>query len=225
MPRILESFRRSTSAGVLALATVGSALTFTAPASAQPALDCPDVQLVFARGSGELPGLGIVGDPFSTALTAALPGQSVETYAVQYGADWNQRTAPDGAADITRTVTDIAARCSDTTFVLGGSSQGASATAIALDVPTNFGVADTIPEELAPRVAAVVTFGDPLGLREETIEGQSILYGDRAVTFCNMGDPVCDAGVNVLAHLAYPFNNTVPDAATFAAAKVRAVTD
>ena len=73
MPRILESFRRSTSAGVLALATVGSALTFTAPASAQPALDCPDVQLVFARGSGELPGLGIVGDPFSTALTAALP--------------------------------------------------------------------------------------------------------------------------------------------------------
>ena len=74
-------------------------------------------------------------------------------------------------------------------------------------------------------MAAVVTFGDPLGLREETIEGQSILYGDRAVTFCNMGDPVCDAGVNVLAHLAYPFNNTVPDAATFAAAKVRAVTD
>lgn len=220
-----KTLRRTALGGVLALASVGSALTFAASASAQPVEDCPDVQLVFARGSGELPGLGIVGAPFSRALTAALPDKTVDAYAVQYGANWNQRTAPEGADDITRAVTDIAARCSDTAFVLGGYSQGASATAIALGVPTNYGVGGVIPEELAPRIAAVVTFGDPLGLREETIEDQSVLYGDRAQTYCTVGDPVCGAGINLLAHLAYPVNSSIPDAVTFTSAKVLAVTN
>ncbi len=230
MPRFTDSvrrpsrLRRAALGGALAFASVGSALTFATPASAQAHEDCPDVQIVFARGSGELPGLGLVGTPFSSALAAALPDKTIGSYAVQYGANWNQRTAPDGANDITRAVTDIAARCSDTTFVLGGYSQGASATAIALGVPTAYGVGGVVPEELAPRIAAVVTFGDPLGLRESTIEDQSILYGDRAQTYCTVGDPVCGAGVNLLAHLSYPVNSSIPDAVTFTSAKVRAVT-
>lgn len=225
MPRVTVAFRRSISASALTLSAAASLLTFAAPASAQPAADaCPDVQVVFARGSGEFPGLGIVGSPFVSKLKAALPGTTVDGYAVQYGASLNQKTAPDGATDMTNKVVEVAARCADTTFVLGGYSQGASATAIALGVPTNYGVGEVIPEELAPRVAAVVTFGDPLGLREGSIEAQSILYGDRARTYCTVGDPVCGAGFNFLAHLAYPINSTIPDAVTFSAAKVLAAT-
>lgn len=222
MSRLMHSVRRVFVGGVLAVAATTGSVAFAPSAVADPAETCADVQIVFARGSGEIPGLGIVGGPFSTRLTAALPGQTVETYAVNYGANWNQRTAPEGAADITRKVVEVAARCLDTVFVLGGYSQGASATAIALGVPTSFGVGDVIPEQLASRVAAVVTFGDPLGLREETIEAQSILYGDRARTYCTVGDPVCGGGLNLLAHLAYPVNSTVPDAVTFASAKVLA---
>lgn len=235
MPRFIESVRHASMGGLLALSTlsvvwVGSVVTLAAPAAAQPqpvqpeaapqSAACPDVQVVFARGSGESPGLGIVGRPFSSKLKAALPGKTVESYAVNYGASWNQKTAPEGGTDITRKVVEVAARCADTTFVLGGYSQGASATAIALGVPTNHGVGEVIPDALAPRIAAVVTFGDPLGLRKETIEDQSVLFGDRAKAFCTIGDPVCSSGHNVFAHLAYVVNSSIPDAVTFATSKV-----
>lgn len=214
MTRSTRSIRRASIGGMLAVSAVGSVLTFAAPASAQEH-DCPTVQLVFARGSGELPGLGIVGAPFSNQLRTALPEDTVETYAVQYDANWNQKTATDGATDITRKVVEVAARCSDTKFVLGGYSQGASATAIALGVPTRFGTGEVIPEALAPRIAAVVTFGDPLGSRNQSIEAGSALYGDRARTFCTVGDPVCGGGLNIFAHIAYTLNSTIPDAVNF----------
>lgn len=220
MPRSTASLRRAYFGAMLTVSAVGSVLAFATPAAAQPSSACPDVQVIFTRGSGELPGFGIVGAPFVKQLTAALPGKKVEAYAVQYDANWNQKTAPEGATDIARTIVDVAARCSGTDFVLGGYSQGASATAIALGVPTNFGAGETIPEELAPQIAAVVTFGDPLGLRKETIEGQSAVYGDRAQAYCAIGDPVCGNGVNLLAHVSYPFDSTIPDAVTFASSKV-----
>ncbi|WP_072802784.1 cutinase family protein [Rhodococcoides yunnanense] len=225
MPRSTDITRRIGIGGTLLVAAAASLIS-TAPAAgaapADTAAACPDVQLVFARGSGEVPGLGIVGDPLATKLKAALPSKTVDTYAVDYDANWSQKTAPDGATDITRVVTEISARCSDTTFVLGGYSQGASATAIALGVPTDFGVGEVVPEALAPRIAAVVTFGDPLGMRKQTIEQESALYGDRAKTYCTDGDPVCGAGVNVLAHLSYVVNSSIPDAVTFASSKVLA---
>nr|WP_296780084.1 cutinase family protein [Rhodococcus sp. (in: high G+C Gram-positive bacteria)] len=222
MPRSTASLRRAYFGAMLTVSAVGSVLAFAAPAAAQPSSSCPDVQVIFTRGSGELPGFGIVGAPFVKQLTAALPGKNVEAYAVQYGADWNQKTAPEGATDIARTIADVAARCSDTEFVLGGYSQGASATAIALGVPTRFGSGEVIPEALAPRIAAVVTFGDPLGSRNQSIEAGSALYGDRAKAFCTVGDPVCGGGLNIFAHIAYTTNSTIPDAVTFASSKVLA---
>lgn len=193
-----------------------------APSSAEQSVDaaCPDVQIVFARGTAEFPGLGIVGSPFVSRLISALPGKTVESYAVNYRASFDQSNAGAGGTDMTRKVTEVAARCGDTKFVLGGYSQGASATAAALGVPTRFGTGEVIPETLASRIAAVVTFGDPLGSRGQSIEDESALYGDRARAYCTVGDPVCGPGRNFLAHLAYPFNSTMPDAVTFAASKV-----
>ena len=52
-------------------------------ASADP---CPNVEVVFARGTHEAPGLGSVGQVFVDSLSAQLPGRSVTAYAVNYPA-------------------------------------------------------------------------------------------------------------------------------------------
>src|ERR1700737_4280155 len=52
-------------------------------ASAQP---CPDVEAVFARGTGEPPGVGGIGQAFVDALRSQARGKSVDAYAVNYPA-------------------------------------------------------------------------------------------------------------------------------------------
>ena len=83
-----------------------------------------DVEVIFARGSGELPGLGIVGGPFARALRKSLPDRRVGTYAVRYRAHWNQTTIGAGATDLVDRVVAMARRHPKLEFVLGGYSQG-----------------------------------------------------------------------------------------------------
>ncbi|MCK9902357.1 cutinase family protein [Frankia sp. Cpl3] len=90
----------------------------------------------FARGSGESPGLGITGTPFVNSLRQNLTGKSVSSYAVNYAADVAQTSAGPGATDMTRHVVSVAASCPNTTFLLGGYSQGASVTDISIGIPT-----------------------------------------------------------------------------------------
>jgi len=202
-----------------AAAAIPVAALSSAPAQAA---DCPDVEVVFARGSGELPGLGITGTPLVRDLTSRLQGRTVTSYAVSYAAAYDQSSAGAGATDMTQHVVQRAQACTNTQFVLGGYSQGASVTDIAIGISTTLGRGQVIPAELAPRVAAVVVFGNPLGLSRRTIEGSSQLYGPKAKSFCNTGDPVCGNGANTLAHLTYASNGSVTSAATFAAGKVTA---
>ena len=54
-----------------------------APAHADP---CPDVEVVFARGSGEPPGLGSVGGPFVDALRSQIGSKTLGVYPVNYPA-------------------------------------------------------------------------------------------------------------------------------------------
>ncbi|OHV41885.1 MULTISPECIES: cutinase family protein [Pseudofrankia] len=181
---------------------------------------CADVEVVFARGSGELPGLGITGGPFVTSLKADLAGRSVNSYAVNYAADIAQTSAGPGATDMTNHVTSVAAECPNTKFVLGGYSQGASVTDISIGIPTFLGSGKTIPTNLAPRVAAVVVFGNPLALTGGHIPTASQLYGPKSKEFCALGDPVCANGVNGAAHLTYSINGMTTQGAAFAAGKV-----
>ncbi|MEX5632559.1 cutinase family protein [Parafrankia sp. FMc2] len=204
----------ATSAG-----TVGIGLT-AGPASAAP---CSDVDIVFARGTGESPGLGITGTPFVNSLRQNLGGATVSSYAVTYAASTNQTSAGPGATDMTRHVVSVAASCPDTTFVLGGYSQGASVTDISIGIPTVLGSGETIPTALAPRVAAVVVFGNPLALSGQHIPTASPLYGSKAREYCNVGDPVCANGSNFYAHILYGFDGSTTDGAAFAAARVRAL--
>ncbi|KAE9275975.1 hypothetical protein PF008_g29211 [Phytophthora fragariae] len=79
----------------------------------------------------------------------------------------------------------------------------------------------SIPEDLAPRIKAIVTFGNPLKLMGQTIERSSQLYGSKAIEFCNFGDPVCANGFNTMAHMMYPMDGSVTKAAQQAAALVK----
>ncbi|MBW8486842.1 cutinase family protein [Actinomadura parmotrematis] len=212
---------RRLAAAAVACAAGAAGLTAVS-ATAASAATCYDVDVVFARGSGELPGLGIVGTPLVSGIKSDLPGRSVTSYAVNYAADLAQTSAGPGATDMSNHVKSVAASCPNTSFVLGGYSQGASVTDIAIGIPTLLGTGGTIPTNLSSRVKAVVVYGNPLRLYGQTINTASSLYGPKAKEFCNLGDPVCANGADITAHLTYPYNGTVTQGAQFAADKVKA---
>jgi cutinase len=210
------ALRRLAVAAAIAATSLTGVVLAAAPASAA----CSDVQLVFARGSTEPPGLGIVGTPLSNALKSALPGKSVSAVAVDYAADIAQTSAGQGATDMSNKVKQIAAECPNTSFVVGGYSQGASVTDIALGIRTTLGTGGTIPSELAGRVKAVTVFGNPLRLFGQTINTASPQFGQEALDTCATGDPVCGNGSNAAAHLSYAFDGSTTKAAQFAAGKI-----
>lgn len=211
--------RRTAAVLITAAACTATAGVVAAPAAAAA---CSDVEIVFARGSGEAPGLGILGRPLVTGLTSALADRSVSSYAVDYAAAANQSSAGPGATDLSQHVIATAASCPGTRFVLGGYSQGASVVSIAIGLRTSLGSGTTIPAALAGRVDAIVVFGNPLGISRQTIEQSSATYGSKAKSFCATGDPVCGGGGNFAAHLAYSRDGSIPSAVTFAAGRVQA---
>lgn len=87
---------------------------------------CPDVDVSFARGTNDSPGLGDVGKAFTDELTDRLAGKSVDIYAVNYPASFDWVRAGDGANDMSYHVQEVARNCPNTQFVLGGFSQGAA---------------------------------------------------------------------------------------------------
>jgi hypothetical protein len=75
----LFNFFRSYVAVLLSAVSLGAAPM----TSAQP---CADVQVVFARGTGEDPGLGPTGQAFADALGARLGGRPMDVYPINYPA-------------------------------------------------------------------------------------------------------------------------------------------
>lgn len=211
--------RRIVSVAAVAAASVTGLAVSAAPATAA----CADVEVVFARGSVESQGLGIVGTPLVSSIKSKLSGKSVNAYDVKYDASITQLSAGSGATDMTKHVKEVASQCSNTVFVLGGYSQGASVTDISIGIQTFLGSGETIPTNLAPRIKAIVTFGNPLKLFGQTINTASSTYGSRAKEFCAKGDPVCANGTDVLAHISYPTNGSTTEAASFVAEKVNAI--
>ena len=68
----------STLVGVAVAAIAGSLVGTPVPsASAEP---CPDVEVIFARGTGEPPGVGGVGQAFVDAVQSTAAGKSVSVY-------------------------------------------------------------------------------------------------------------------------------------------------
>lgn len=213
-----------TTLGLTAVLATGAVVV--TPQAAQAA--CTDIDISFARGSGEPQGFGIVGRPLVTALTSQLSGYTVSSYAVVYGADLSQTSAGPGSTDLVNHITSVAAACPDTRFVLGGYSQGATVVDKALGIRTSGGdTGSAIPAALAGRVSAVTVFGNPLGLQGgATIASSSSVYGARSADYCNTSDSVCGSQPKngTGSHTSYPSNGSIAAAAQFAATLVRSGT-
>jgi len=64
--RINASARSTVLATIASTMLAGGLVIATATAGAAQSATCPDIEVVFARGTGELPGVGFVGGPSST---------------------------------------------------------------------------------------------------------------------------------------------------------------
>ncbi|BBU23486.1 cutinase family protein [Mycobacterium xenopi] len=196
-------------------------------ASAQP---CPDAQVVFARGTGEPPGLGPTGEAFVNALDSRV-GRPLDVYPVNYPAndDW-ATSGLDGIRDAGAHVVSMAANCPQTKMVLSGYSQGAAVMGFVTSPAVPDGVDPaTVPKPLAPsvadHVAAVVLFGMP-NVRAMNFLGQPPVvigpaYQGKTMKVCAPEDPVCSDGMNFAAHDAYADDGSIIDkGADFAASRL-----
>jgi cutinase len=180
---------------------------------------CPDVQIVFARGTGEDPGVGTVGQAFVDSLRAHTSNsQSIAVYPVDYPASHDFLAATDGANDASSFVQNVAVTCPDTKIVLGGFSQGAAVIDI-LAVAANpvLGFTDPMPADVADHVAAVAVIGNPSNRIKGPLTTLSPLYGAKTIDLCNGADPVCSPGDDAAAHSLYVQSGMADQAATFAA--------
>jgi cutinase len=161
--------------------------------------DCPDVQLIFARGTNEPPGLGVVGDALFAALQPALGGRNFDNYAVNYPASYNFLQTGDGANDARDHIAAMVDQCPGTHLILGGFSQGAAAVSMLAGVPPlgntvgEFGSAPALDPGLAGKIRAVAVFGNP-GNRFNTPLSTTGLFAGHAIDQCSPGDPVCVVG-------------------------------
>lgn len=201
------------------------AMLLSAPVPSASAQPCPDVEVVFARGTGEPPGVGYIGQAFVDALRSQVGGRSVGVYAVNYPAtnDYSN-SASAGANDASAHVQYMVANCPNTRMVLGGYSQGAVVIDVitSAGVPLPFGLVPApMPPKVADHVAAVAVFGNnsskgPGG----PLTAISPLYGAKAVDLCNPGDPICSDGGDMSAHSQYVQSGMARQAATFAASRL-----
>ncbi|MGW4100869.1 MULTISPECIES: cutinase family protein [unclassified Mycobacterium] len=202
------------------------AVVFTGPTPAATADPCADVEVVFARGTGEPPGIGRVGQAMVDRLGALIAPRSLGVYAVNYPAGLNFLTTADAANDAAGHIAWLADQCPDTRVVLGGFSQGAAAVSMLAGVPPigdrigTIGSAPALPPPSADRVAAVAVFGNP-GNRFGTPLSSTGQFAGRAIDLCSPGDPICVEGGRVrAAHSAYELPPYPDQAAGFIAGRV-----
>jgi cutinase len=184
--------------------------------------DCPDIEVVFARGTDDAPGLGAVGGAFVSALQSKVGGRSVGSYAVNYPANYDFLAAANGANDASAHVQYMMGACPNTRLVLGGYSQGAAVMDVIAAVPIPaVGFDNPLPPNAPDFVAAIAVFGNPsakLGLPLT----MSPVWGGRAIDLCNGGDPICQTdGESVAAHRSPSYTGgLVNTAADFVAGRV-----
>jgi cutinase len=230
--------------GALLLTSWALLLGAAAPsASAEP---CPDVEVVFARGTAEAPGVGGIGQAFVDAVRAQVGGRSVAVYPVNYAAssDFGDRiqfatSVIDGIRDAGTHIESTAANCPNTRMVLGGFSQGAAvagyvtAAVVPDGIPAEFRafVPNPMPPEVADHVAAVALFGKPSAQWLGDVGAPPIvigpLYVPKTTDLCIPDDTICNgAGVGPpnFAHTLYAANGLTAQAATFAAERLQPVT-
>ncbi|WP_029114640.1 cutinase family protein [Mycobacterium sp. URHB0044] len=198
---------------VSVLAALGTAATLAgSPASAAP--KCTDIEVVFARGTDEPAGIGVVGQALVDTLRPMVKDKSVGTYAVKYPATWDFLQVATGANDASKRIQSTVAKCPDTKIVLGGYSQGAAVMDVVTTSPiAGLGYTAPLPAAVIPHVAAVAVFGNPSARLGKPLTTLSPDFGPRTADLCNTNDPVCSAGRDFDAHVRYPQSGLVKLAA------------
>jgi cutinase len=211
--------------------TVASWVLLSAPVPSAYAQPCPDVEVVFARGTTEAPGVGPTGQAFVDSLRARLGAKSIGVYPVDYPATTDFPTAVDGIYDASAHIRSMAANCPKTKMVLGGFSQGAAVMGFttANVIPDGVAASDVpspMPPDVANHVAAVALFGKPstrfMHAINEPLVAVGPLYADKTIELCVPDDPICSSGTNFSAHMQYADDGMVDQAATFTASHVLA---
>lgn len=214
---------------LLGVAAVATAALLVTPLPYAAAEACSDVEVVFARGTFEPPGLGGIGQSFVDAVRSQAKGKSVSVYPVNYPASTDFPTAVQGIRDAANRIEATAASCPDTKIVLGGFSQGAAvagfvtseavpSAAAADDVP------DPMPPSIADHVAAVALFGKPGPTFMNLIGSPPVeigsLYQPKTIDLCVANDPICTGEGDGANHSLYNQNGMTDQAATFAVSKL-----
>ncbi len=194
---------------------------------------------MFARGTGEPPGVGGVGQAFVDSLRAQAVGKSVGVYPVNYPASSDfaagrefAKTVVDGIRDASSHIEAMSAGCPNTKIVLGGYSQGAVVAGFVTSAVVPEGVAAEsvpapLPPEVADHVAAVALFGTPSRQFMNKYGAPAVVIGPtfaaKTIELCAPGDTICSGAANLgpnVAHVLYPVNGMVTDAAAFAASRL-----
>ena len=204
----------------LAAAFLAAAAYFVAPQLLPRATaSCPDVEVVFARGTDEPPGVGRVGQAFVGSLRQQTR-KSVGAYGVNYPANKDFLAATNGANDASNHVQQMANNCPNTRLVLGGYSQGAAVIDIVTAAPLpGLGFHQPLPGDAADHVAAVALFGNPSARAGGLMSALTPNFDGKTIDLCNTGDPICSNGNQWNAHLGYVPGLT-NQAAHFVAARI-----
>lgn len=204
---------RAAAAVLAAAAAIGSPVS----APVANAVECHDIEVAFARGTKEDPGIGRVGEAFVNELRGMVGGRSMGVYAVNYPASYDFLAAADGANDLSRHIQWVANTCPNSKIVVGGYSQGAAVVDVVTAIPIPvIGFNNPLPPFAGDHIAAIAVFGNPsakLGLPLTS----SPVFGGRAIDLCNAGDPVCTSGDSVVAHRSYGPDGNAYQAALFVA--------
>jgi cutinase len=210
---------KAAAASLVAAAAVVTPSMVLAPVASA---DCPDIEVVFARGTDDTGGLGAVGGSFVNALSGKVGGRSVGSYAVNYPASYNFLLAGDGANDASAHGHYMMGACPNTRLVLGGYSQGAAVMDVITSVPVPIlGFNNPLPPNAPDFVAAVVAFGNPSAKLGAPLTIAPV-WGPKSIDLCNGGDPICQTDGEALnAHRTPNYTGGfVTQAADFAASRL-----
>jgi cutinase len=185
---------------------------------------CPQVEVIFARGRLESPGVGVIGNAFISALRKKL-NKNIGVYAVRYPAD---SEIDIGGNDMSSHIQNMAKTCPDTRLVLGGYSLGAAVTDVVLALPfAFFGFDNPLPADMEQKIAAVALFGNGSAWAGP-ITNFNPTYSERTIELCHGADPICNPAdpntweANFVDHAAKAYIDAgmVNQAADFAAGRV-----
>jgi cutinase len=174
--------------GAAAALMVSSAVLLPTTPPIANAANCPDVEVIFARGRIEPPGAGILGNAFVSSLRSTV-AKDIDIYAVNYPAN----TEVDiGANDMSQRIQYMAKNCPATQLVLGGYSLGAAVTDMVLAMPfAAFGFRNPLPSADGSHIAAVALFGNG-SQWVGPITAFNPAFASKTIELCHGADPICN---------------------------------